>query len=108
MPGPPSLAGGSFCGAEGGEEVVPVREVEHREQLFLAIGNLDAKAAHFAFEQVSPHLDVLSALLLAEPLPDLLLRVGGADVPKVAVQPVARGALARAAAHDLDDVAVLD
>ncbi len=68
---------------------------------------LDARPgepAELALQRLAAVDDVLGAVLLLEPLPDLLAGVGGPDD----VQPVARWPVLALGRDDLDDVAVLE
>ena len=103
------LLGRDRAVAHGSEEVVHgLVLVEPRDvgQLVVTDG-LEARpgeAAQLPLQRLPPVDDVLCAVLLLEPLADLLPGVGGADQ----VHPVARRTVLALGGHDLDDVAVLE
>ncbi len=103
------LLGGDRAVADGGEEVLDGLVTVSPGDLGdpVETHRLDAgagEAAQLALEALAPVDDVLGAILLLEPLPDLLASVRCPDD----VHPVARRAVLALGRHDLDDVTILE
>src|SRR4051812_24631663 len=98
------LVGMNLAIADRCQKVVD-RVVVERGGKGLLAGRRHAEPLELLLHELATAGDVLLALLLAEPLADLLAGVRGLDIAEVRVEPVAARALGALGREDLDNVA---